>query len=386
MLSKEIQEEAITFAQEVVRANSLSGHEDKVARVIEQKMRTLGYDQVEIDAFGNVIGKRFGKHPGPTILFDGHMDVVPVTNLDTWRSDPFAAEIYDGKIWGRGTSDMKGPLSAAVIALGHVPAEDIYGTLVVSGSIGEEMHEGAALEKVMAQVHPDFVVICEPNGCCLGIGQKGRAGIWVEVFGKPAHSSVPHLGDNAMYKAVRVIDCLHQMLLPSDPVLGNGVMELIDGISSPYPSLSTIPVSFRMRYDRRLMHTETMESVLESIRLTLADLPDWEADFQQIKIQTYTGKSLEAPDFHPGWLMDPNNTWIQKAYKGLQKAGITPTYTTALFCTNGSYSAGIAGVPTMIFGPSTGLLAHCVNENIEIADLLQGVEGYMGLATELGRA
>jgi acetylornithine deacetylase/succinyl-diaminopimelate desuccinylase-like protein len=118
----------------------------------------------------------------------------------------------------------------------------------------------------------------------------------------------------------------------------------------------------------------------------LDDLPDWKADFQQIKIQTYTGKSLEAPDFHPGWLMDPNNTWIQKAYKGLQKAGIIPTYTTALFCTNGSYSAGIAGVPTMIFGPSTGLLAHCVNENIEIADLLQGVEGYMGLATELGRA
>lgn len=385
MLSKPIQEEVIAFAQDVIRANSLSGQEEEVARIIEKKMRSLGYDQVEIDAYGNVIGKRIGKQPGPTILFDGHMDVVPVTNLEAWDSDPFAAEIRDGKIWGRGASDMKGPLAAAVIAVGHVPAEKINGTLVVSGSVCEEFHEGASLAKIIEQVNPDFVVICEPNGSCLGVGQKGRAGIWIEVSGKPAHSAEPHLGENAMYKAVKIIERLQQMSLPRHPVLGDGIMELIDGISSPYPSRSTIPISFRMRYDRRLMHEETTESVLKSIEETLAGLSDWKTGFQQVQLKTFTGNTLDAPDFHPGWLIDRNNLWIQKAHRGLKNAGYEPEYSTSRFCTNGSYSAGVAKIPTMIFGPSSGLLAHCVNEHIEISELTQAVEGYMELAVELGK-
>ena len=98
---------------------------------------------------------------------------------------------------------MKGPLAAVIIAVGHVPAEEVHGTLVVSASLGEESYEGAAMAEVLEEVSPNFVVICEPNDCRVGIGQKGRAGLWVEVSGKPAHSSQPHLGENAVYKALK---------------------------------------------------------------------------------------------------------------------------------------------------------------------------------------
>jgi putative selenium metabolism hydrolase len=385
MPSESFQAELVAFAQSIIRENSLSGKEEAVGKLIAEKMKALGYDSVQADRYGNVIGTRQGKHPGPTILFDGHMDVVPVNSPEAWSTDPFGGQIRDGKIWGRGTSDMKGPLAAAVVAIGHVPAEEIYGTVVVSGSVCEEYHEGAAVQKVVEQTHPDFVVICEPNGCRLGIGQKGRAGIWVELSGKPAHSSVPHLGENAVYKAVPVIERLRKMPLPSDPFLGNGVMELIDAISDPFPSRSTIPVNFRMRYDRRLMQNETMESVLASINDALCGLSDWKVGFSMVHMDTCTGDVLEDVDFHPGWLMPESSPWVVKAGRGLSTAGIEPILGAALFCTNGSYTAGVAKLPTIIFGPSSGMLAHCIDEHISIDELLLGAQGYMELVQSLGR-
>lgn len=385
MLDKSIREEIISFAQEIIRVNSPSWQEEGVAGLVEQKMKALAYDSVQVDPFGNVIGVRIGKHPGPIVLFDGHMDVVPVTNLDEWTCDPFSGEIRDGKIWGRGATDMKGPLAAVIIAVGRVPAEEFHGTLVVSASVGEEACEGAGLAVVLEKVSPDFVVICEPNDCCVGVGQKGRAGLWVEVSGKPAHSSQPHLGENAIYKSVEVIKRLREMPLPGDDQLGKGIIELIDGISSPYPSLSTVPVSFRMRYDRRLMPRETVESVLDSINLALKDLPDWQAGFSQIKINTYTGKTIEALDFHPGWIIDSTSPWIKRAQAGLRESGIEVKLSVAHYCTNGSQSAGTANIPGMIFGPSSILLAHTIDEYIEISELMRGVEGYLGLARNLGR-
>ena len=384
MLNKSIREETISFAQEIIRINSPSWHEEVVARLVEQKMKALRYDSVQVDPFGNVIGIRIGKHPGPVVLFDGHMDVVPATNLDEWTSDPFSGEIKDGKIWGRGATDMKGPLAAVIMAVGHVPAEEFYGTLVVSASLGEESYEGAAIADEVAIVRPDFVVICEPNDCCVGVGQKGRAGLWVEVSGKPAHSSQPHLGENAIYKSVKVIERLREMPLPSIDQLGKGIMELVDGISSPFPSLATVPVSFRMRYDRRLMPGETIESVLDSIKFVLRDLPDWQVGFSEKKITTYTGKTIEALDFHPGWIIDSTSPWIKRAQAGLRESSIEARLSVAHYCTNGSYSAGVKNIPTMIFGPSSILLAHIINEHIEINELLRGVEGYLGLARNLG--
>lgn len=385
MLSKAVQEEVIAFTQEVVRINSLSGHEGEVAQAIERKMRSLAYDRVQVDPYGSVIAWRYGAHPGPTILFDAHMDVVPVTTPETWGHAAFSGEIADNKIWGRGASDMKGPLAAAVVALGRVPKDEISGTLAISTSIGEEQHEGAALEQVMQVVKPDFVVICEPNGCCLGLGQKGRAGLWVDVCGKPAHSSVPHLGDNAVYKGVKVIERLREMDLPKDEFLGAGIIELIDAVSRPLPSRSTVPVGFTLHYDRRLMAGESMETILITMRAALANLPDWDLGFEQVTIDCYTGNKLVAPDYHPGWITDQNSPWVQKAIRSLIQAGIEPKVTAAQFCTNGSYSAGIAKVPTMIFGPSSGLLAHCMDEYIQIDELLSGAEGYWALARELGK-
>ena len=106
MQDKPIYKDAIAFAQELIRVNSPSWEEGGIAPIVERKMKELGFDSVDVDAYGNVVGKRIGSQPGPVILFDGHMDVVPATNLEKWTHGPFSGDIADGKIWGRGATDM----------------------------------------------------------------------------------------------------------------------------------------------------------------------------------------------------------------------------------------------------------------------------------------
>lgn len=385
MLNDQQFQAVIEFLQKLVQTNSLSGQEGALAKLVEEQMRLLNYDQVMTDEVGNVIGIRKGRLPGPVVLFDSHMDVVEVQEPESWRYPPFSAEIHNDRLYGRGAQDMKGPLAAVVTTLGLIPAEEIYGTLVVSASVHEEKHEGFAIQKVIEAHKPDFVVICEPNGAKLGIGQKGRAGITLEVFGKPAHSSVPHLGENAVIKALPLLEKINQMPVRSDPILGDAIMVLIDAISTPHPSRSTLPASFFMHYDRRLIRNETPENVLHAIEQELGNTADYALEYQTIELPCYTGKVFHKLDFHPAWVLDETSPWMEKAANGLKAGSIKPEKACVLFCTNGSYSAGTAKIPTMIFGPSDGMLAHCRDESISLDELRIGCNGYWGLATTLGR-
>ena len=100
-------EELVKLYQDVIRIPSPSGHEEKVSKFLKGKMEELGFDEVNIDRYGSVYGVIHGKRPGKTILMDGHIDNVDVIDEDQWSHAPWGAEITDGKIYGRGTSDMK---------------------------------------------------------------------------------------------------------------------------------------------------------------------------------------------------------------------------------------------------------------------------------------
>ena len=109
-------EEVIELCQKLVQQRSYSGEEKGVSDVLKEYMLTHGFHDVYIDDYGNTIGHIKGKREGKIILFDGHMDTVPVTNEEEWLYPPFSGEIHDDKIYGRGTSDMKGALAAMTVA------------------------------------------------------------------------------------------------------------------------------------------------------------------------------------------------------------------------------------------------------------------------------
>ena len=180
----------------------------------------------------------------------------------------------------------------------------------MAGVVHEECFEGVAARAISAAVHPDYVVIGEASQLNLKIGQRGRAEIVVETFGKPCHSANPEKGINAVYKMAKVIEAIRTLEPTHHPVLGDGILELTDIKSAPYPGASVVPEYCRATYDRRLLVGETKESVLAPINALLDKLM---AEDPQLKVKAsyavgrekcHTGNEIEGERFFPGWLYD----------------------------------------------------------------------------------
>jgi putative selenium metabolism hydrolase len=379
---------AIALCQALIQTESLSGHEDRVVERMKQAFESLGFDEVLVDGYGSVLGHFKGNRPGKVLLLDGHIDVVPVPDESKWTHAPFGGEIENGRIYGRGASDMKGAASAMIAASAFFAADtrrNFAGEIYVSGVVYEELFEGIAARRISERIKPDYVVIGESTELNLKRGQRGRAEIVVETFGKPAHSANPRAGINAVYKMTELIEEIGKLKAPVHEILGEGILELTDIKSSPYPGASVVPDYCRATYDRRLLVGETNESVLEPLLALIAEMKQKDAQFEAdahfaSDVQRcYTGEEIGGERFFPGWAFDQNDEFVQTALTGLRAAGLTPEITQYSFCTNGSHYAGEAGIKTIGFGPSSENLAHTIDEYIEIDQLLRAVEGYYGI-------
>lgn len=392
MLTEKRQEQVIQCCQDLIRCQSYSGHEDKVVACLKEKFTALGFDEVIVDEYGNVMGHMKGSRPGKTIVLDGHIDTVPVEDASAWTHDPFAGTIEDGKIYGRGTSDMKGAVAAMACAVANFAEDnkkDFAGDIYVAGVVHEECFEGVAARAISKRLHPDYVIIGEASQLNLKRGQRGRGEIVVETFGKPAHSANPQAGINAVYKMAQLIQEVQKIKPPYQNILGDGILELTDIKSSPYPGASVVPEYCRVTYDRRLLVGETKESVLKPIQDVIDEMSKKDPDFKA-KVSyavgeelCYTGNTITGERFFPGWLYDEQDDFVQASLTGLKKMGLSPEITQYSFCTNGSHYAGEAGIKTIGFGPSRENLAHTIDEYIEVDQLCKATLGYYGILEEV---
>lgn len=387
------EQELIQLCKSMINIKSYSGEENNLVEYLKDKMIELGYDEVIIDEYGNIIGKINGKGSGKTVLFDGHVDTVPVQDESLWTHKPFNAEIEDGKIYGRGASDMKGALASMIFSLASLKKNNIHldGDVYVSGTVHEECFEGVALGKVIDRVKPDYVVIGEASDLKLKVGQKGRAEVSITTKGKSAHSSNPEVGINAVYKMMDIVRAVKELIPSEHPSLGKGIIELTDIKSNPYPGASVVPENCTATYDRRLLVGETKETVIDEIKNVIDEL-FVKDDKLSAKVEIafgenvcYTGEVIKALRFFPAWLMDMESNIVKGSLKGMRRAGIPMETSTYYFCTNGSCSAGERNIPTIGFGPSLERLAHVVDEYIEIDQLVKSCNGYMNIALELSK-
>lgn len=381
-------QEVINLCQDLIRKSSYSGHEQNVADILKTYMQKNNFDKVFTDKYGNIIGCIKGNRPGPKILFDGHIDTVPVANELEWTYPPFAAEIHDDKIYGRGTSDMKGAVAAMCVAAKYFKEDfgnDFAGELYIAGVVHEECFEGVASREVSKNIKPDYVIIGEASNLNIKIGQRGRAEIIVETFGKSCHSANPEKGINAVYKMAKIIEAINTLEPPHHEILGDGILELTDIKSSPYPGASVIPDYCRATYDRRLLVGETKESVLAPIKKLLEEMMAKDStlkvnvSYSVGKEKCYTDNEITGERFFPGWLYSKNDEFVQKAYVQLKNNGFNPEITQYNFCTNGSHYAGEAHIKTFGLGPSKENLAHTANEYIEINQLIKAVQCYYNM-------
>jgi len=386
------EERLIAFCQEAIRCCSYSGREQAVAELMQKKMTEYGFDEVRIDKYGSVLGRIRGKRPGKTILMDGHIDTVDVIDPEAWQHDPFGGELIDGKIYGRGASDMKGSVTAMISAAAYLAEDthqDFAGEIWVSCSVHEECFEGVATREISRIVQPDYVIIGEATTSTVKIGQRGRAEVVVETEGVSCHSSNPEKGVNAVYHMMAVVEEIRNIVPNEHPILGKGILELTDLISSPYPGASVVPALCRATFDRRTLVGENEETILgqveEAIRRAQARVPGLKARtyLAEGSERCWTGETISAKRYFPAWLVDRESELVQKALAGLKEAGIDTQISHFSFCTNGSHFCGEAGIPTIGYGPSLESLAHVRDEYIEVEQLTKACRGFESILRKL---
>jgi putative selenium metabolism hydrolase len=381
---------ALQLAQELARTPSLSGDEEAAVRLVVAAMEEAGFDEVRIDDSGNAIGVITGG-PGRRLLIDGHIDSIPLHSAGSWSVDPFGGEIVDGRLYGLGICDQKASIAAAVS--GVVAARPfITGSVAVVASVCEEAMEGQALAEAVSWFGPDVVITSEPNDTRLGIGQRGRAKLVVNVKGRSCHAGHAGEGLNAASALAALIVEADGITHPVHPDLGVRHLTCIDLASWPYPSVSTVPGVAEARFDCRFLPGETADSLVELLEgcadrawAGWAERPGLTVELVRAKFTTWTGAAFDTAEFCPAWWTNAASVPVVAAGAALIEAGLDPAPTYYRFCTNGSLTAGRLGIPTLGFGVGAEHIAHQVDEHVTLESLAAGERGYAALADHLTR-
>src|SRR3989339_236457 len=160
--NKQKEEKLISICQELIKIPSFSGEEGNLVKKIEEILKQYNFNDFFVDKYGSIIGKIKGTGIGKKILFDAHIDTVPISNPSVWKYNPFGGEIHDGKLYGRGTTDMKASLGAMILAASlykESTNSKFNGEILIAGVVHEECFEGIAAREISSNFAPDFVVI-----------------------------------------------------------------------------------------------------------------------------------------------------------------------------------------------------------------------------------
>ena len=377
------------FAQRLVRIPSVSGQEGDLAKALAAELDVVGCDEVRIDELGNVIG-RFGTGEGPVLLLEGHMDTVDVSDPASWSRPPFSGEISGGMLYGRGAADMKGGLAAMTHALKTLAESKtrLRGTCYLVGVVQEEPCEGMAIQHVIEGegLRPDWVVLGEPTNLQIARGHRGRIALEITVRGRASHASMPQQGVNAIYQAARVVVGveLQAAQLGEDSFLGRGSIAVTD-MRSIAGSRNAVPDACTLYLDRRLTGGETEAKAIAEIRSIVSrEGVDASIRVDEYQATTYTGVGVTARQEYAAWATSANHPLVATASSVIERTlGYLPRVTRWEFSTDGVYTAGVAGLPTIGFGPGEERYAHTSDEQVRVQDLQAAAQVYAELARRL---
>ena len=411
------------FLRDLVAIPGESCGEEGVVKRIAQEMEKVGFDTVEIDPMGNVLGYMGG---GRTLIgYDAHIDTVGLGELSNWKFDPYEGYENDTEIGGRGASDQLGGIVSAVYGakvmkdLGLL--SDKYRVLV-TGTVQEEDCDGLCWQYIINEdkVRPEFVVSTEPTDGGIYRGQRGRMEIRVDVKGVSCHGSAPERGDNAIYKMADILQdvrALNENDAADDKTvkglakmleekynpewreanfLGRGTVTVSE-IFFTSPSRCAVADSCSVSLDRRMTAGETWESCLDEIRALPAVRKygdDVTVSMYEYSRPSYKGLVYPIECYFPTWVIPEDHKVtraLEEAYKNLYGAArvgaeetlamrtarpLTDKWT---FSTNGVSIMGRNGIPCIGFGPGAEAQAHAPNEKTWKQDLVTCAAVYAAL-------
>lgn len=386
-LAESYRKDISAFLRSMIRLPSESCNETMVIQHIKAEMIHVGFDRVDIDGMGNVIG--YMGSGDVMIAMDAHIDTVGVGEVKNWEYDPYEGFEDDEVIVGRGASDQEGGMASMVYGAKIMKELGLLEgvTLIITGTVQEEDCDGLCWQYMIEKggLKPEFVVITEPTSLNIYRGQRGRMEILVETSGVSCHGSAPERGDNAIYKMAPIISdlkALHTRLL-DDPFLGKGSLAVSEIFYSS-PSRCAVADGCSISVDRRLTDGETYELALEQIR-ALPSVVEADAKVSMYRYDrpAYTGLVYPTDCFFPTWVLPEEHDACQtmvSAFKGLfDKEPLVDKWT---FSTNGVAIMGRYGIPCIGFGPGHEDQAHAPNEKTWKNELVAAAALYAAMPAE----
>ncbi|MGB5052654.1 MAG: YgeY family selenium metabolism-linked hydrolase [Caldilineaceae bacterium] len=373
----------ITFLREICAIPSMDSQIGPVGERVQAEMTKLGFDEVWFDSMGNTVG-RMGS--GPRVLvYDSHIDTVGIGDPDEWQWDPFQGKIEDGVFYARGACDEKGSTPGMIYGLAIAQRLGLLEgwTAYYFGNM-EEWCDGIAPHAFVEHegIRPDFVVIGEPTKMLVYRGHKGRVEMKVVAKGKSAHAASNHLGDNAIYKVLPVIEGVSKLepALGDHPFLGHGKITVTD-MAVETPSINAVPNQCTIYIDRRVTFGEGVEDVIEQVRqlIPAANRARGDVTVEMLYYDdpSYTGFVFPVDKYFPAWAYDESHPFVQAGLKAKSLIGLGDGPAGKWnFSTNGIYWAGKAGIPSIGFGPGEEETAHTVNDSVILADVVKATEFY----------
>ncbi|HEY9086643.1 MAG TPA: YgeY family selenium metabolism-linked hydrolase [Anaerolineaceae bacterium] len=375
-------EQIIRFMREICAIPSMVSQIGPVGERIAAEMRALGFDEVRFDKMGNILG-RIGSGP-KVLVYDSHIDTVGVGDPASWQWDPFEGKVEDGLLYARGACDEKGSTPGMIYGLAFARDLGLLDgwTAYYFGNM-EEWCDGIApnsFVEVDPRVRPDFVVIGEPTRMNVYRGHKGRIELKVTAKGKSAHAASNHLGDNAVYKLLPVIEGLRDLepKLGDHPFLGHGKITLSD-LKVSTASINAVPDEAVIYIDRRMTFGETKEEAVEQVRALIPEKDRGSITVEELFYDepSYTGFVFPVDKYFPPWALDENHPLVTAGQKTRELIGLPAAPSGKWdFSTNGTYWAGKAGIDSIGFGPGDERVAHAVLECVPLEDVVKATEFY----------
>lgn len=317
----------------------------------------------------SLVARIGGSRDKAPLCFTGHIDTVPL-GAQPWSVDPFAGEIADGKIYGRGTTDMKAGVAAFVVAVLQLAPQLSSGPgVVLVITAGEETgcegaYHMAGLGNVLGEA--GAIVVAEPSSNQPWIGHKGALWLTARTTGVTAHGSMPEKGVNAVYKAAHAISKLEDFdfNIARDAVLGKPTLNV--GSVHGGLNINSVPD-------------------LAEIGIDIRTIPDQDHTAIRTDLAGYLGDDVALASVVDvrGVLTDPANDWMQDVFGIMGDIlGERPEAKTAAYFTDASaLTPAYGGVPTVILGPGEAAMAHQTDEYCVVERIVEAVEAY----TQIGK-
>jgi succinyl-diaminopimelate desuccinylase len=332
----------------------------------------------------NLMAVLEGRRPGRHLLLCGHTDTIPPNEGSS--ADFFSARVENGRMFGRGTVDMKGALAAMAGALAEIRASGGLesGRVTLAAVIDEELESLGAEALIKSGFKADGAIVGEPSENRVAVGHKGLEWLEARFFGKAVHGGVREEGIDAIAAASQFVGLIESELIPGferrpDPILGPSAINVGTIRGGQQPSM--VPAECRVQVDRRWVSTETIDEVFDGLEALLAKV---RAARPGLRTELARMPEGMATMLHGPLVIEPGHPLVLAARQALAEAGRDDTTTVFRAWTDGALLSREASIPTVIWGPGELKLAHSEEESVAVDEVLLAARLYAAAARRFG--